>query len=190
LLLVNPSSAANTIGDLRGKNLLACSRGGSNTGIAWVDVLLGKGKLGRAASFFASIKVPPTAQGCILKVFSGAADACVVDEIDLQLAMEMNPQLARLRTIARSRPMLESLIVTPIEPHPYHKELFDALLTLHENPRGRQMLMVLKADRLLPILPADLESARELWRDFERLPGSLPKRTTPIPSADLNGKGY
>jgi len=35
-------------------------------------------------------------------------------------------------------------MVTPVEPHPYHKELFDALLSLHRDPRGRQMLMVFK----------------------------------------------
>jgi len=65
-----------------------------------MDVLLSKQKLGRADSFFGSVKAAATAQSCILPVFFGSADACVVDEINLELAREMNPQLGRLRAIA------------------------------------------------------------------------------------------
>jgi ABC-type phosphate/phosphonate transport system substrate-binding protein len=177
VLLVNPSSGATTIGSLRGKNILVSSRSGHNTGMAWLDVLLGKEQLGRAASFFASIKTPDKAQACILPLFFGAVDACVVDEINLNLAKEMNPQLGQLRVLARSRPLIESVIAMPAEPHPYQKELIDTILSLHENPRGRQLLMVLKTDRLVRIQPGDLEPARELWRDYGRLPGSPPNRT-------------
>ena len=177
LLLVNPSSGATTIASLRGKNILVSSRSGHNTGMAWLDVLLGKEQLGRAASFFASIKAPGKAQACILPLFFGAVDACVVDEINLNLAKEMNPQLGQLRVLARSRPLIESVIAMPAEPFPYQKELIDAILSLHENSRGRQLLMVLKTDRLVRIQPGDLEPARELWRDYGRLPGSPPNRT-------------
>jgi ABC-type phosphate/phosphonate transport system substrate-binding protein len=165
LLLVNPSFGATTIASLRGKNILVSSRSGHNTGMAWLDVLLGKEQLGRAASFFASIKAPDKAQACILPLFFGAVDACVVDEINLNLAKEMNPQLGQLRVLARSRPLIESVIATPAAPFPYQKELIDAILSLHENSRGRQLLMVLKTDRLVRIQPGDLEPARELWRD-------------------------
>ncbi|MGA1995447.1 MAG: PhnD/SsuA/transferrin family substrate-binding protein, partial [Bryobacteraceae bacterium] len=102
VLLVNPSSAATTIAGLRGKKILVSSRNGLNTGAVWIDVLLGKEKLGRAASFFASIKVPDKPQACILPLFFGSVDACVVDEVNLSLAKEMNPQLGQLRVLARS----------------------------------------------------------------------------------------
>jgi hypothetical protein len=55
------------------------------------------------------------------------------------------------------------------------------MLSLHEDRRGRQVLMVFKSNRLLPIQPGDLDSARELWRDYDRLPGSPPNR--PVGSA-------
>ena len=189
VLLVNPSSGATTIASLRGKNILVSSRGAGKTGMAWLEVLLGKEKLGRAASFFASIKAPDKAQACILPLFFGAVDACVVDEVNLNLAKEMNPQLGQLRVLARSRPMIESVIAMPAEPHPYQKELIDAMLSLHEDPRGRQLLMVFKTDRMVRIQPGDLESARELWRDYYRLPGSPPLRPAgsgPAPVAESN----
>lgn len=176
VLVVNPASAVTTIAGLRGKNVLAFSRNGSNTGTAWVEVLLGKEKLGRAAAFFASVKVPANAHGCVLPVFFGAVDACVVDEVNLNLAKEMNPQLGKLRVLTRSRPMIESVIAVPTEPFPYRQELIDSILSLHEDPRGRQLLMVFKTDRVVAIRPGDIDSSRELWGDFYRLPGSSPNR--------------
>jgi hypothetical protein len=109
----------------------------------------------------------------------------VVDEVNLNLAKEMNPQLGQLRVLARSRPMIESVMATPVEPHPFRKELLDAVVSLHEDPRGRQLLMVFKTERVVPLQPGDLDSARELWRDYYRLPGSPPNRAAgSVPSAE------
>jgi ABC-type phosphate/phosphonate transport system substrate-binding protein len=176
VLLVKPSSGVTSLAGLRGKNILVSSRGGSNTGIAWIDVLLGKEKLGRAAAFFASMKVPDKAQACILPVFFGTVDACVVDEINLNVAREMNPQLGQLQELARSRSMIGSVIAMPVEPRPYQKELIDTILSLHGDPRGRQLLLVFKTERIVRIQPGDLDSARELWTNYYRLPGSQPNR--------------
>jgi ABC-type phosphate/phosphonate transport system substrate-binding protein len=182
LLLVNPSSGITALASLRGKNVLVASRGGSNTGIAWLEVLLGKEKLGRAASFLASVKVASKAQSCILPLFFGSADACVVDEVSLGLAREMNPQLGHLGILARSQPMVGSVIATPAEPSQFQQDLIDTILSLHDDARGRQLLMVFKTDRVVRIQPNDLDTARELWKDFYRLPGSSPGRP-PAPTA-------
>jgi len=171
VLLVNPASRVTTVAGLRGKSILVTSRGGSGTGAAWLDVFLDKGKLGRLATFFASVQFPDRAQACVLSLFFNKVDACVVDEVNLNLAREMNPQLGRLIVLARSRPMIESVIAVPVERRPFQKELIDAMLTLQEEPRGRQLLMVFKTDRLVRIQPGDLDSGRELWRDYNRLVG-------------------
>jgi phosphonate transport system substrate-binding protein len=198
VLVVNPSSGATSIANLRGRNLLVASRGSGETGMAWLEVLLGQENLGRAAPFFASIKAPAKAQGCILPVFFGTVDACLVDEVNLNLAKEMNPQLGQLRVLARSRPMIESVIAVPAEPHPHQKELIDGMLSLHQDPRGRQLLMVFKTDRIVRLQPGDLDPARELWRDYSRLRGSPPRRPagsgpapmTPGDQADRDKKRY
>jgi hypothetical protein len=97
---------------------------------------------------------------------------CVVDDVNLNLAREMNPQLEKLTVLARSLPVIESVIAMSASPAPYQNALTDALLKLHEDPRGRQLLMVFKTDRLVRIQPGYLDSARELWKDYHRLPGS------------------
>ncbi len=172
VLLVNASSATTTIAGLRGKNILIYSRGGTNTGLAWIDVLLGREKLGRAASFFGSITIRDKPQTCILPLFFGTVEACIADETNFNLAKEMNPQLARLNVLARSRPLVGSIIASVAGPQPYQQEFFDTMLTLHQDVHGRQVLMLFKTDRLVRIQPGDLDSARELWRDYYRLPGS------------------
>lgn len=174
VLLVNPSSGITGLAGLRGKSMLVASRSAGATGAAWLDVILAKEKLGRAATFLGSVKTPDKAQACILPLFFGSVDACIIDETSLNLAKEMNPQLGHLSVLARSRPMIESLLAMPVEPFPYQQELIDSMLSLHENPRGRQLLTVFKTGRMVRIQPGDFDSARELWRDYSRLPGSPP----------------
>lgn len=186
VLLVRPSAGITTVAGLREKTILVSSRGGSNAGGVWTDVLLGKEKLGRAASFFASFKISNKPQACILPLFFGIVDACVVDEVSLNLAKEMNPQLGQLRILARSPPIVEGLLAVPTEPHPYQKEMIEAMLSLPDDPRGRQVLMVFKTSRLVRIQAGDLEAARELWRDYYRLPG-LPARVSPAGSENREG---
>jgi len=184
-LMVNPSSTAKTIADLRGKRILVFSRTASNAGIVWLDMLLGKQKLGSAASFFASIKETGKPQACILPLFFGSIDACVVDEINLDLLKEMNPQLGNLRPLARSSPLIESVIATPSEQHPYRDDLFDIILSLHQDPRGRQLLMVFKTEQIVRIRPGVLEAAGEFWREYNRLtssPPRLPAGAAPVSS--------
>ncbi len=194
VLLVNPDSNLASIAGLRGKNILLSSRVGSNTALAWTDVLLNRERLGRASSFFASVKEAAKAQACILPLFFGTVDACVVDEVNLNLAKEMNPQLSRLKVLLRSRPMVESVIAMPVEPHPYHAELLAAILSLNEDVLHRQLLMVFRTDRILRLQSSDLDPVRELWREYNRLPGAATVRVPPtIPVAEYGswdrGKG-
>lgn len=178
LLLVGPGSEATALANLRGKHIAVSSENASNTGLAWLEFLLGKERLGHAASFFAAVKVADKPQACILPLFFGSVDACVVDEISLNLAKEMNPQLGKLKVLARSSPLIEGLIAMPVQPFPYQKELLDSMLSLHQNPRGRQLLTVFRTDRLVPIQPGDLDSARDLWRDNSRLIAPAPNRSS------------
>jgi len=181
VVVVKSSSTATGIAGLRGKNVLVFSRTLENAGIAWLDVLLGKERLGRTSSFFASMKVTDKSQGCILPVFFGTVDACVVDEVNLDLAKELNPQLGQLKVLVRSRPIIETVIATPVWSLPYENEWKESMLSAQQSPQGRQIMMVFKADRAVPIQPADLDAARELWGDYFRLPGSIPNQTPTAP---------
>lgn len=171
VLLVSGTSMAKSLAGLRGRSVYVNSRGGSGTGHVWLEVMLGQEGLGRAASFFSSVKEIDKPQGCILPLFFNSVDACVVDEVNLNLAKELNPQLARLRVLARSEPLVENFIATPLQPHPYQTELMDAILTLHEDVAHRQLLMVFRTQRVTRVQQGDLDPIRELWREYRRLAG-------------------
>jgi ABC-type phosphate/phosphonate transport system substrate-binding protein len=182
LLVVGPSSTALTLADLRGKKMNYFSRNAASSSLAWMDVALAKLKLGRASAFFSTAISTPKPQACVLPLFFGVVDACVVDEINLAVLKEMNPQLGKLRVLARSMPLIESLIATPVQTHPHRKELLDTIMQLHHSPRGKQLLVVFKAERLLRITPGDIEAARTLWMEYRRIAGSLPG-SAPQPAA-------
>ena len=61
-------------------------------------------------------------------------------------------------------------------------------LSLHQDPHGRQLLMVFITYRLVHIQPGDLYSACELWRDYYRLavPGPQNQAAGPAPAVAGN----
>jgi hypothetical protein len=81
--------------------------------------------------------------------------------------------------------MIEGLIGVPAEPRPYQKQLTVQMLELNRDPRGRQLLTVFKTDRLVRLQPGDLDSARDLWRDYRRLSGSHLSESDPA----IRGQG-
>ncbi len=179
VLLVGPDSGVQDLAGLRGKVVNHFSRLESNTSSAWMDLLLAKQKLGRAASFFRTAKAVSKPQDCVLPLFFGRADACIVDEVNLDLLKEMNPQLGKLRVLARSAPLVDSVIAAPVKPHPYREEMVEAILGLHQHPRGKQLLMVFKTGRLLRIRSGDLDSARAFWKEHDDLRLASGKESVP-----------
>jgi ABC-type phosphate/phosphonate transport system substrate-binding protein len=165
VLLVGQSSSAKALSDLRGKSLHHFWRTGSNTGLAWLEVTMARGRLGRASYFFTTTKQAKQPQECVLPLFFGKVDACL---------REMNPQLETLQVVARATSLIECLIAMPVAPHPYRQELLDAILALHSSPRGRQLLMVFKTGRLVRIAPGDLDAARAVWTEYRALAGASP----------------
>lgn len=174
VVLTRAESGINALAHLQGKVLRHHARTASDAGLAWLDVTMAKAGLGRAASYIGTRTPAARPQDCVLPLFFGRADACVVDELSFELLKEMNPQLSRLRVIARSERIIETVIARPIEPHPYLADLWDATLSLHLNPRGRQVLTVFKIGRLSRMAPEHMAASRRLWQEYRKLNGSLP----------------
>lgn len=173
LVLVPAASPVGKLADLKGSRISYFSRSQSKTSLAWLDVILAKERLGRAATYFGDSRYAAKPQDCVLPVFFNRLDACVVDEVNFELMREMNPQLGKLRVVLRSPPLVEALIATtPADQHPYHTELMEAILKLHESVRGRQLLMVFNTGRLVRFTPGDLKAVRSLWAEYRQLTGT------------------
>ena len=169
LLLTNDGTEAGQLGGLRGKRIVVASRTKSNMGLVWLETLLAESRLGRAASFFGSVEIGYRASACVLPLFFGKIDACVVDSANWESIEELNPQLGRLRVVARSEALLEGMIAMPVQPHPYQSELIDSILNLHKTPAGEQLCMVFKTGILIRVGREPFESVRALCGRYRRM---------------------
>ena len=168
-LLLAKNGAEGGIEGLRGKRIGVASRMKSNMALVWLETVLADNKLGRAAGFFGSVELGYRASACVLPLFFGKIDACVVDIGNWDSMKELNPQLGRLRVLAQSDALLEGLIAMPAEPHPYQNDLIDAVLNLHKTPAGEQLTMVFKTGVLVRIGKEPFESVRALCGKYRRL---------------------
>jgi ABC-type phosphate/phosphonate transport system substrate-binding protein len=167
LLLVRDSS---TLAGLQGKRVVVSSRTKADLGMVWLETLLSDNRLGRAVRHFESVATTYKPSACILPLSFGRIDACIVDAYGWELAKELNPQLAKLKTVAHSEPLVEGAIAVPTYPHPYRQEMFTAMLELHGTPAGHQLVTLFKTGPLVRARKEYFDSIRTLMARYAQLP--------------------
>jgi len=165
LLLVRGESGISSLEALRGKTTIIHASTGANLGQVWLDAMLHDGRLGRSERFFGAMEVVPKASSAILPVFFGKADAAVVDQASFEVTKEMNPQVgSKLRALKASPQLTEGLICLSTKQVEFREELLEGMRDLHLDVQGKQILLVFRFSRLVPVDKLALEQARELWR--------------------------
>lgn len=104
-----------------------------------------------------------------MPLFFRRIDACVVDSGNWEAMKELNPQLGRLRVVARSEPYLEGVVAMPLQPHPHQDELVASLLNLHKTPAGEQLGIVFRIGPLVRASKAQFESVRVLRNKYRHI---------------------
>ncbi|QOY89606.1 phosphate/phosphite/phosphonate ABC transporter substrate-binding protein [Paludibaculum fermentans] len=192
LLLTNDSSGAVTLPGLRQKRVVISSRTKSNLGLMWLETLLGDSRLGRAGAFFSSVEINYRSSQCVMPLFFRRIDACVVDSGNWEAMKELNPQLGRLRVVARSEPYLEGVVAMPLQPHPHQDELVASLLNLHKTPAGEQLGIVFRIGPLVRASKAQFESVRVLRNKYRHIVEASSSGLGPalVRLEDAAGKGH
>lgn len=175
LLLVRDPAVSN-VSELAGKDLLISSRTKWDFGIAWMESLLAEARLGRIKTFFGSMNSNYRPSSCVLPLFFGKTDACVVDSLNYELLKELNPQLGKLKAIARTEPIFEGLLAMPTDPHPYRREIIESVHELHRLPSGEQILTIFKVGPMVPPPQGVVENMRRLFNKLLRLTGPVPRK--------------
>ena len=158
-----------TLADLRGKSV-AFFQMGANLGRQWMDVTLGENGLGSINDFFGSHSDNTKASSVVLPVFFGKLDAGVVNRSSLETMQEMNPQLAtQLQVLTNSLCLPESVICLHKDYTGVREDLLQGLAELDTEPRGRQLLLVFKINKLVSFKPEYLEGVRDLKARHARL---------------------
>lgn len=179
LLLTRYDRKVSTLADLRGADIALLHATGTNYARPWLDTQIGDQGLGPIEAFFGSVTVADKISSAVLPVFFGKLDACVVDRSGFDTMRGMNPQLGRqLTALAVSPPLMETVICMHVHGHEYESEVVEALGELDLEPRGKQILMVFKIDRLVPFDPAYLDSLIMLREKYLEQTGAGDGRST------------
>lgn len=174
-LVVRRDAGIGKLEDLRQKVVIRYSRTDSNLAAMWLDVLLSERRVGRSSHFFASVGQADKPTAACLPVFFKKADACVIDNISLELLKELNPQLAStLQVIATSPPLVENVVGVHESLAALQSDFVQAMGELHLDPAGKQVLTLFKGQRIMPLTNLDLTGVRELWNSFLKIePGAI-----------------
>ena len=163
-LIVSKESKIKDLKDLKGKKIqIGFSADGDNPH-TWLDYLLYSKGLGKKEKYFEAIEVSDKSLPVLLKLYFGQADACIVSEDNLNLAAEMNPQLATsFITLEVSKPILRSVLADRKSKSDENKKLLlDNLLNLDKSSEGKQILTLFRIDKLLPFKKEYLQNSYEI----------------------------
>lgn len=169
LLLTKANLGYTKLADLKGKSI-ALMRG-DDIAALYLETLLLKNGHGDMEFFFSSVQEKTKPSQVMLSAFFGQTEACLTTDVALATMVEMNPQLGSALKVMNSSQELMTIVtafrrgVDPV----MQQKLMKFAQNLQHNPRGKQVLMLFKIDRLIPIKESDLAGLKELLSENERL---------------------
>ena len=164
VLIVPANSAAQNISDLRDK-VFAFTDPMSHSGRAYPIYLLQE--LGATPEeFFSRTFFTYSHDKAIEAVAAGVADGAAVDSLALNYALQRDPSLGeKIKIIHKSPPLGIPPVVVPPDLSPEQKsQLRRILLTMNDDPAGRQALSELGFDRFTILADSAYNSARTVIR--------------------------
>jgi len=170
-LLLVKKGGVTKLADLKGRTLATVDGFSHAMSLAWLDTILLEAGLGPAAAVFGSITKMPKPARAVLPVFFGQQDACLISRYGYELMVELNPQIGTvLAPLAESAPVLHAVLLFDRRYVSVNRQgVIESMLTLHESPRGQQVLSMFGIDRMMVGSPADLAPALALLARRDQL---------------------
>ena len=169
LLLVHSDSEYSRISDLKNKKIAMLK--GNDLGMVFVNYCLLRENLPDANKFFQEIQEKNKPSQVTLAVFFKQADACITTETSFKNMIDLNPQIGKMvKVIATSPELIESVSFFRKDYEETSKQrLLEKTRTLEEYPRGRQILLLFKVEKLEIVKNTALDKTRKYYKDFKRL---------------------
>lgn len=138
----------------------------------WLDVLLWKNKMNSKEKFFSSIKEYDSESQLILSVFFGQNDICVASKVAYETMVELNPQVEKQLAILYTSPGYLTGISSfskNSRKFSYSERLIVAAMDLGNYVAGKQILTLMKTEKLAKFKPEYLNTIQELLKDYNAL---------------------
>lgn len=173
LLLVRNDSTFRSLRDLKNRTIVVPAKTAQYGSVyqIWLDTILARQGLPAINVFFSSVREARTASQALMPVFFRTADACVATGQVFNLAVELNPQIGNdLRVIAETGKLAGGVIALRKDLSKQRKDkIKEALLTLHEDPEGRQLFILFQLESLIPYRPEYMKETEAFLDEYRRL---------------------
>jgi ABC-type phosphate/phosphonate transport system substrate-binding protein len=171
VVLVNKKDKINNLSQLKGKKIIVEKGSNGRLALLWFTTLLLKRGLPESDNFFSDIKKVEKISQAVLPVFFTQADACIVRRTGFQTMVEMNPQVNKNLIVLQKSPAFQESVFCVRKDYDdkSKKIILDVVETLHLDPKGRQMLLLFRKDRVLPFKPEYIESVETLIKEYNEL---------------------
>lgn len=166
-ILVRADSGITRLEQLRGKAIHIESGQKGDLPCKWLDVFLAARRETPGRDFFSSITRVAKASQAVMPLFFGKTDACLTSRDSLETMLELNPQLGRsLRVLETSPGFITGIVAVRRDViNPQRDAMLDAIKTMHQDVKGRQLLTVFRINRLIDFKPEHLVSADKVFRN-------------------------
>jgi phosphonate transport system substrate-binding protein len=183
-VVVRADSPACALTDLRGASW-AYNERTSHSGYAVTRFALAQ--RGETGAFFGRVQGSGAHLQSLAWLLDGRIDATALDSTVLEQELRTYPELAaairRIETFGPSP--IPPLVVSRALPHDLRDMLRAALLQMHAEPHGQQVLARAAMSRFVAVTDADYDPIRTMWRVAARVAPWLDAETGP--ESRLNG---
>jgi ABC-type phosphate/phosphonate transport system substrate-binding protein len=170
IILANKKKGISRLEDLKGATLLMENSNFDSMCQEWADVQLAAKGLERSEKFFESIKLESKSSKVILPVYFGAKDACITTQRSFDMMAELNPQLKKeLVTIDSSEPFITFFLGFKKGLDVDSNGMLKGLASLHQNERGKQLLLLAKVRQMIILEEGELNSAIDLYKKYKSI---------------------
>lgn len=184
VVLVHRDSPIQNLADLAGKSLAIAINARTVLAPLWLDVEFARLRLPPSPGHLSSVVEHVRSNRPSLDVFFRRADACLVSERMQETVYELNPALrTSLRAIAVS-PAFTSTAIAFIRPADSFVQAVAVreILQLQDSPAGRQVLLLLRMQRVTREPVSALADSLALLDEYQRLRSAA----TRVPATRLN----
>lgn len=165
-VVVRRDSAFRTFADLRGASW-AYNEPGSHSGYNVVRYHLAT--LGEVSEYFGRVIESGSHQTSLQMILEGNIDASAIDSTVLEMEVERDPDIrSQLRVIDTLGPSpIPPWVVLRNLPWETRESMQEALVSMHEDPRGREILAQGPVARFARVVDSDYDAIRDMFRQAE-----------------------
>ena len=173
LLLARKDYGINRFAELRNRTIALPAENAQFGTIyrTWLENMVMKEGFKSAPAFFSSVTETRGASQAVMSAFFRKTDACIVSSNAFEVLNELNPQLARdLKVIAKIGKLVGGIVAVRQDlPTERKQKVRHILKTLHEDPDGKQVLVLFQLSGIREFQPDNLKATEAMLAENRTL---------------------